>query len=343
VNLFATLTLAFYARLVIGLCVLSALFLYVDVGQLIARLRAVSPTYAVAMCCVALGSRVLRGVKWNMLLRVQDVHLSWWQVTRISFISHFFAAWMPGSIGGDAYRLAALRRFNKTPAVLSSMFVERYIGLLVQTLFVVVALPWTIPYLMQLSPLVTAVIGGFVLLVAVFVPAILSPAFVRQLGNLSSKMAGGGWIGGKVRLFHHALAEYAQRPAILFIFGLLTILEVFSFFLVNLLSARAVGLEVGVAYWLFAMPVVHLILHIPISVQSLGVQEGVFATALVVLGFTAADGMSISLVQRAVEWLCSILPGAAFLLLTPGTWSQMDETRDRSADHRHVAGTASRG
>ena len=275
-----------------------------------------------------MAGRFLRAWKWAVLLRAKDIPIGTWQALRMSWISHFTGSWTPGQIGGDAYRLYALREFGKAKDVLSTLILERYAGLWSVSLFVVVGLPWTVPYLRQVSPWTVPILLGLVLVVLAILPCLLSRRLldfvlgcIPLLRNTTVEM--------QLRSFYGTMADYRHHSASLACFSLAAVAEVVSYFVLNFLSAKALGLDVSLVYFLFAMPVVHLLLRIPVSVQALGIQEGCFAYALALHGFQPAEGLAVSVVQRCLEWIVAIVPGGLLLCLPSNhSWESSTEGAD---------------
>jgi len=44
---------------------------------------------------------ILAGIRWQILLRVQGVHLSWWRLYGLLMVGLFFSLFIPGGTGGD--------------------------------------------------------------------------------------------------------------------------------------------------------------------------------------------------------------------------------------------------
>ncbi len=153
--------------------------------------------------------------------------------------------------------------------------------------------------------------------VAVFIPCLLSDRLMRVIGRWVPGLRTSG-VGKRLRGFVTTLLQYRQYPGTLLVFGFATLLEVLAYFIINYLAARALGLQVSLVFFLFSMPLVHLILRIPISIQGIGVQEGCFVYALMQHGFTVTEGLSVSVVQRALEWVVAIVPGGLLWWLTSG-------------------------
>lgn len=303
-------------RFVIGLGILLAVLWFVDLGQFVSSLLSVNPWIFCAMIAAALGARFIRAWKWKELLSVGGIGISTWQAIRLSLVSHFTGAWTPGQLGGDAYRVLALRKFGRSDVVLSTLLIERYAGFCAVSFFACLSLPVTVPHLYRESPWVLALVLAAILAVSVVIPCL----FNRRIASYVARIVPGfkdSKIGRKLREFYKTTLSFRKYPTTLFVYALTTLFETFIYFIVNYLAARCLGLDVSLVFFLFAMPIVHLLLRIPVSFQGVGIQEGCFVYALVLHGFTPAEGLAISVLQRALEWIVSISPGGLLMWLTP--------------------------
>ena len=296
-------------RIVFGLALLAALVAVVDLGEFVATLRKLDHRIFALLIVTALVSRLLRAARWNLLLRAGEVHISYWQAIRLSIVAHFAGSWTPGQLGGDAFRIVALRQFGKPHVVLSSLFLERYAALLVLSLLACLTLPVTLPYLMARDRWLVPFIVTLVLVIFLVLPLLWSSRLSRWVqqrlpGLPRSKL----W--RLLREFVRQIRDFRAHPRLLAAFFAVTFAETVTYIVMNYLSARSLGLEVSFLFFLCAMPIVHLLLRIPLSFQAVGIQEGCFAFALTLAGYDAAAGLAVSLVQRLLEWITSILPGA---------------------------------
>jgi len=69
-------------------------------------------------------------VRWQLLLEVQGIRITFAESLRLTFIGWFFNNWMPGSTGGDfvkAYYIA--RRTHRKAEAVTTVFLDRLIGL----------------------------------------------------------------------------------------------------------------------------------------------------------------------------------------------------------------------
>ncbi len=75
---------------------------------------------------------VIATVRWQMLLRAQNIRIGFWRATELTLIGLFFNNFMPGLTGGDlvkAFYAAKLTSEKKTHAVVT-VFLDRIIGMI---------------------------------------------------------------------------------------------------------------------------------------------------------------------------------------------------------------------
>ena len=148
-------------RVVIGIVVLAAVCWTVDLKAVSMAFTQLNFGLLIVFCIVVVLDRLLMAYKWNLLARAQRVILSLWQATRLIYVGQLLGTGTPGGIGADAYRIAALAPFKKTPIIISTIVLERFIGMAVIGVFATVTLPFSAQYLGADSTVVVlAVITG---------------------------------------------------------------------------------------------------------------------------------------------------------------------------------------
>jgi len=92
----------------------------------------------------ALGAMMLQSplgaVRWRLLLRVQGIHITFWESLRLTYIGWFFNNWLPGATGGDfvkAYYIAT--QTHHKPEAVTVVFLDRFLGLIAVCLIGAVA------------------------------------------------------------------------------------------------------------------------------------------------------------------------------------------------------------
>jgi uncharacterized membrane protein YbhN (UPF0104 family) len=106
---------------------------------------------------------LLAGVRWQILLRVQGIRISWWRMYGLLMVGLFFSLFIPGGTGGDLvkgyYLLKEAPVGRKTSAALS-VVMDRLLGLVGVTILTGSITYWRWDWLMQDSTVSKYIYSG---------------------------------------------------------------------------------------------------------------------------------------------------------------------------------------
>jgi hypothetical protein len=279
-------------------------------------------------------------VRWQIILRVQNIHLSLWRATELFFIGHFFNSFMLGSTGGDvvkAYYAAQETHHKKAEAVMT-VILDRLVGLL--GLFAVAAAMMLINIHLlfdneQLRPMAISVVTILgVLLFCLFLgfwpglgPALhrwrervfgagtVNRSFEKLLG--SSRLA--RWrerftsIRTNIKKMIGAYQAYAShKPALVKTF-LLALVTHISLILSTLCIGESLEIVVNRQFYFVMTPAIMCIASIPITISGLGVREALFVAAFAAGGVPQEKSLLLSLLAFAVSLIYSVVGGLIYL------------------------------
>ncbi len=254
------------------------------------------------------GNRITAAYRWKWILEPYEASVRIATLIRISFISSFFANFLPSSLSADAIRGYFLRRDQiQIAAVVSSVVLDRVVGFAALVLLAVgagVIALWQGILESGVFAAVLISLGSLLLVVLALVsPGFLamgarlqaSPVYLlREAGNAVAAIHQYPWTGGR-------LLKVMVLAAFVTAYGIVTS---YVFFL-SLHDPLPIG------YFFLIMPVVILLTSLPISVGGLGVQEGALVIMLGALGVEAGHALLFGLVLRAASVVAS-LPGGLF-------------------------------
>jgi uncharacterized protein (TIRG00374 family) len=87
--------------------------------------------WAVAAAAVMMLQSPLGGIRWKLLLGVQDIHITLAESVRLTWIGWFFNNWLPGATGGDIIKAWYIARQTRhKPEAVTVVFLDRLIGLI---------------------------------------------------------------------------------------------------------------------------------------------------------------------------------------------------------------------
>jgi uncharacterized protein (TIRG00374 family) len=272
-------------------------------------------------------------VRWRILIKAQGIDLDFFTSFRLTFIGWFFNIAMPGSTGGDlikAYYAATISPSRKAGAV-TSVFVDRGVGLFAMIFFAFIALLVNISFVLENSTLRTVLLIVVCLLsaAALFGAAFLSKRIrhSRFVKRFIEKMP----LGHLLEKVYDALFLYrSHKIAILWGF-LLSLTAHVIMVLANFCFAHALGMkDIAFIYFLFLIPVGTFIDAIPISIAGIGVGEGAYRVLFGSMGAAQAGLMTAVLMHLAkILWA---LVGAVFYITGRKT---VERARERLKETEH--------
>ena len=278
---------------------LFVVFRSIDLGSVFAIINGVELFWLAGALILQTVSTCTASLRWNMIMNRLDFKESPAFYLKSYFQGAFFNQVMPGSIGGDAFKVINLgsKGYSKTESFYG-VVIDRGVGLASLLLLALLAsflggelFP---AWLIQLIRLVSVGgLAGFVLVL-----------YLHKLTWLSKVKI----FRPAVRISEHMATVYRQ-PATLIIHAVMSLavhlLAVLSFWAL----AMAINMEVSLTTLLIAIPPSLLLTIIPISLAGWGVREGSMVGILMLAGLIKAQILSLS-VLYGLLLIATGMPGA---------------------------------
>jgi len=227
-------------------------------------------------------------LRWCILLWAQQVKITYWQAFRLNWTANFASNFLPSTIGGDGFRMAAVHTYSRRKSIsIGSVALDRLINMAAM--------------------------------------ACLLPAPVLVFGLSLWKLFAGGIMAVQVglqKLFERyfpkaqaSLRAWASRPGV-FAYAFLVawpsnLLPMSAAYLI----ARQLGMTVTFWQVISVQTVVYFLSVLPISVNGYGLREVAFTTLYTALGASLEQASTLALVTRFITVLATI-PGAIWLSRT---------------------------
>jgi uncharacterized protein (TIRG00374 family) len=308
-------------QIVISLGLLGVLLRWID-GPAFLRAIAAADLRILALAFVlALADRLLMALKWNVLLRARDIRLTWLESIQVYWRSTFLGVFLPATVGGDVVRAILLsQRESRRAEVVSSILVERFLGLVSLALFGVLG-----------AALAPAVLGGDAVdrvgLLVVTIGAALAVTVVfaysftgacqRVVESIAARTSGMRLVGKGTALLakvYRSFRAYREHRGALATFFALSLFE-------NLLPmarafcvAKALHVDVGFLFFAAIVPLELLVIRLPVTIDGFGIREGLFMWFLVRMGVPESVGFAVGLVNH-VLFLLAVVPGGVIHFL----------------------------
>jgi uncharacterized membrane protein YbhN (UPF0104 family) len=254
-------------KVVISLGVLAVILSKVDMAHVLQLLSEMAWIPFGAALLLLLSGSLVRAYRWGALVWALDVDVSWWRLVSLYFVGAFFGQFLPTGVGGDAVKMYELSRDDhKASAAISSVLVDRFLGLFVLFAMALVSL---IGGYRLVEPRVRIFVG------VIFAGSLLGAGLVAQRTWIESwgQRLGLGRLLGRVKILGELYASLHQYgPAALARATAASVgwnlILVFGYYLL----AVAVGIRLSLWHFFLFVPVISALLMVP-SLGGLGIRE----------------------------------------------------------------------
>ena len=300
------------ARIALSIGILLLILLFVDLGEMVTRLRAVDPWLFIVLLALLTADRFLMAFKWLLLVRVQELRLTFPQALRAYYISSFAGMFLPMTVGADIIRAMVVRRAGSTPKILATIALERGLGAVSQVLLAALSLSLIVVLGLDLGVPNLHLALIVVLLLVILLASLPFSFWLAE--HLARALESRGPLARKMAELADAYAESRHQRRVIWAFLLLTVIEGFFPIAWYWVAALALGLDLPFILFVATIPIVFMVARLPISLGGMGVLEGSFVVLAGLLGIAADDAFSVVILCRLAEVL-ALLPGAVAYLL----------------------------
>ncbi|RNC81579.1 MAG: UPF0104 family protein [Phycisphaera sp.] len=296
-------------KILISFGLLFYLLSSVEFADIKANLASANPLYlALALLTPYVGFFVT-SLRWKGLLAEQGVHARQSILFRSCMTAVFFNQLLPSTIGGDVVRIYDSWKAGATKAVaVSTIFIDRILGLTALAMFAVAGLALMKTQSDDLRLLPLAVVGvalclaGSVLMVFSPVKALLELArtVYRASPRPISKFFG---------KLDEAVDAYRGKHFVLVRAMALSLVLQLNVILMHYLLGRAIGISPTFYDYFYIVPIALFVMLIPLTINGIGLREGMFVYMLAGLNVAKDDAITLSLLAFAVFLIHGVVGG----------------------------------
>lgn len=300
------------ARILVAAVLLAIVFRGVALEEVAAAIVEADGTLILAAFAMNWAGILLSVARWRGLLRAQGGDASHGAMARSFLVGQFFNNLLPSTIGGDAVRAYDSFRFGASRgAALTIVVVDRLLGLAALGIFALVsATLLTRPTIS--TPFLAAALLGAAATAGLSAWVILAPP-AAVLALLARLPVG---IRRRVQVLGRQLSDALLRfhdPVVLGrAFAISVVLQISVIVFYALLGA-GLGFSVPHGHWFMIVPVAVLTMLAPVSINAIGVREGIFAFLLASYGVPKAGAVAFAWLAYASVALQAVLGGAFYV------------------------------
>ncbi|MSR31583.1 MAG: flippase-like domain-containing protein [Gemmataceae bacterium] len=253
-------------------------------------------------------------VRWHAMMQSQELGISFGQAIRLGFIGFFFNTFLPGSVGGDVVKAAAVCRNQARRSVaVSVVLLDRAIALWGLIFFAGAsgALFWALGYFSegaaaQAGKIVVKMNLGFCLVTG-FGWFMLARLPLWRVQRFEGRLR--RWVAGPAAEFWLTFWRFRQMPGVVFKSLLISwcghiCLSLAFFFAAQVFRDGHAVPSVGLHFLI--VPLGLVIQAVPMFPGGAGIGELGFGALYAWFGAEKAMGVTASLVQRLATWFIAV-------------------------------------
>lgn len=313
------------AKVVISLALFAWLFHRVQWSNIVATIERARWEWLGAAFGLLILSNILGAYQWNRLMRAVGIVIPFWKVCTYYHVGLFFNNFLPANVGGDLARIFDASRSGSTrTTALSTVLMDRMVGTVALAgLAVLTTLPAIDRF--HLAAIYVGVLGFFAFAVTVLW-AVFHPRLLHSITGLLARIGLGRFRPALEELSARLGAFRGKKRLFLELFMVATIVQIMRIF-VHVLVARALNVHVDLAYFFLFVPLLGVIVSLPISLNGIGVREGVGILLFGMVGLDRGSAFSLQFTTYLVAVAVSLIGGILFLVRIPHRRAEAQSSR----------------
>ncbi len=272
--------------------VLLLLILYkVNLNHLKQMMLKIGVCEFLALSLLYLTAQAISSVRWSWVIESLGKKVSPLLLFKLYLMGMFANLFLPSTIGGDTIKGYIVSKSIGIRRAVSSIFLERYNGLL------------TLLLLSLVSSLLFIKLFGFkvvLIIVAVNISALLSLYLLRFVKH------------EKVKNFYEDIKTFHKSKMFIPVTALSFVVQIINI-VIYILAGERLGIHIQPAYYFAFIPIITLISFLPISFNGIGVREFSFVYFFKMANLTPTESISLSLTVFFVVVFTSLFGGVFYI------------------------------
>jgi uncharacterized protein (TIRG00374 family) len=255
-----------------------------------------------------LGGVLVRAYRWGVLVWALGVGVSWRRLVALYFVGSFFSFVLPTGVGGDVVRMYELSQDgHRTASAISSVLVDRFLGLFVLFAMALLALAWGGQLVAPQVRLVIAAVFAICLAgVALLLQRTWVEGWARRLGM-------DRWLG-RIKILRELYDSlHLYGPAALLRSSAASLVFNLMLIVTNYLLGLAVGIDLSLWYYFLFVPIISASLMVP-SIGGLGVREAAYVVLFAQVGVAQTQGLALAVAYLATMLLPALVGAIIYIV-----------------------------
>lgn len=291
----------FLVKLTTSFFLIVLILSYVDFSETLDTLAGIKFSYLIIPILISYVQTATSSYKWKIILSIEGFVVKFNYLFKTYLIGHFISLFLPTSIGGDIYRIAAVKReVGDFSAGAASVIFDRISGLY--------------------ALLMLAVTGSFVFvsnkltywLIAI---VLLAPVFMhifttsRIVGHLDSSGVRALKSLGRIIESQRNFISSKRVVSVL----ILSIVFQSTAIFINYVYCQALSIDISLTQLWAIIPLIYLTDLIPLSINGIGIRDSAFVFFFTILGYSAEEALALSITLISMRYLVGTAGGGLLL------------------------------
>ncbi len=303
-----------FIKLIISFALVAFLINRIGISSIIGEISSVSIVWICFALIIFLMSHFIGSYQWWLLLRYEDIEITFLKAVGFYFVGLFFNNFLPSSLGGDIFRMFDINKYSrKGTSAASSVIIDRFMGFFVLSCFAVLASPIIIiENLFSHQHIMYFLIFIGIWIFILFL--LFNKKFAQPFAWIYEKFTPER-IHLKSREIYRKINNFGRSRSLflklIFISVVIQSLRIFMHYLVS----RSMGVNVSCKYFFFIIPFIAIMSSLPISIGGIGIRESVGMILFnAIAGIQNDIAVSIEFVAYLVA-ICSSIPGGIIFII----------------------------
>ena len=298
-------------QFLVTLGMLGLLFWQVGTGPILGSFSNVVWGWVIIRVALHFVGLALQAFRWYMILRGQGVAASLPLVFLRNWTARFLNMALPSQLGGDAFRaLGNVGAPASKTTVATSIVLDRLIGLTGLFTFVALAGLLNFGYARSagLAFIPLLALGGIILVLPMIFARWPADVGLRAMQRLPTNR----FTRAVQRVFLELRQNTSEKSVVAKALTVSILIHAVST-MSTYASFRALGVDVPLTAVILIVPMVNLASQVPVSLNGIGVREGLFAVAFGAVGVPRAEATAVALFSRVINAMMAGLGGLMYL------------------------------
>jgi uncharacterized protein (TIRG00374 family) len=285
----------------------------IGIEKVVAHLSTANLGWLIVTIMLFCSSHILGSFQWWILLRSERIAIAWKQSLSFYFVGLFFNNFFISAMGGDFFRMYDIRRYAKNgPAAVSTVFLDRFMGLFVMSGMAILAAPFVILKLdVKMEFLIPCAV---LILMWIFIGFFFfHKPFARPFAWIMERLIPGN-IVVKIREVYRKIHDFGRQKKLFFSVIVISIIVQSARIMTHYLLALSLGISISPVYFFLIIPVVAIVSSLPVSIGGIGLREQTGVVLFGIIGMTTLQSFSVEFLAYLVAIVSSLPGGIIFMI-----------------------------